>query len=115
MVPSHRRALRARLLSFRYLLRISFSTRRLVVQGTKSWPGGPRPTLRRKYEMEPLWFLLIAGRFARGCSLSDIYYGLVSPRDAWWCRGQSHGRGGPGQPCGASGTKVEFDGGPLLR
>src|ERR1700674_2945267 len=81
MVPSHRRALRARLLSFRYLLRISFSTRRLVVQGTKSWPGGPRPTLRRKYEMEPLWFLLIAGRFARGCSLSDIYYGLVSPRD----------------------------------
>jgi hypothetical protein len=32
-----------------------------------------------KYEREPEWFPLIAGRFARGCSLSDIYSGLVSP------------------------------------
>jgi hypothetical protein len=54
--------------------RISFSTRRLVVEKTKLWPGGPRPTLP----------------------------GLVSPCDAWWWRGQIYGRGDPGQPCRAS-------------
>ena len=56
MVPSHRRALRARLLSFRYVdglyLRISFSTQRLVAKKTKSWPGGPRPTLPRQLLVE---------------------------------------------------------------
>jgi hypothetical protein len=56
MVPPHRRALRARLLSFRYIdglyLRISFSTQRLVAEKTKSWPGGPRPTLPRKLLVE---------------------------------------------------------------
>ena len=51
MVPSHRRALRARLLSFRYFLRIGFSTRRLVVERTKSWPGRPRPTLPRWWDL----------------------------------------------------------------
>src|SRR3979409_719811 len=82
MVPSHRRAVRVRLLSFRYLFRIGFST--------------------RQYKREPLWFPLIAGRFARGCSPSDIYSGFVSPRDAWWVNGQSHARGDPGQPCRAA-------------
>src|SRR5450759_3778815 len=48
MVPSHRRALRARLLSFRYEDGLCFkSSPRRVWEwlGTKSWPGGPRPTL----------------------------------------------------------------------
>ena len=49
MVPSHRRALRARLLSFRYIdgiyLRMSQSSQRFGLERTKSWPGGPRPTL----------------------------------------------------------------------
>ena len=50
MVPSHRRALRARLLSVRLLDGLcfrEFSSRRTVWLETKSWPGGPRPTLRR--------------------------------------------------------------------
>ena len=51
MIPSHRRALRARLLSFRHIdgtyLRISLSLRRLEGIETKFWPGKPRPTLRR--------------------------------------------------------------------
>ena len=48
-VPSRRRALRARLLSF--LERGSFRTgsppRNWECEKTKSWPGGPRPTLPR--------------------------------------------------------------------
>jgi len=39
--------------------------------------------------------------FARGCSPSDIYSGLVSRRYGLVWRGQSYGRGDPGQPCRA--------------
>jgi hypothetical protein len=57
MVPSHRRALRARLLSFRYidgpLLRNSFSSQGPGVVGAKQWPGGPRPTMRRQSKPYP--------------------------------------------------------------
>src|SRR5258708_30387687 len=48
----HRRALRARLLSFPGFdsLRIVFSMPRFGVAETKSWPGEPRPTLPRLCE-----------------------------------------------------------------
>src|ERR1700738_3060949 len=84
MVHSHRGALRARLLSLRYLLRIGFSSQRLGWYRQSHGRGDPgQPCHASGYEGEPEWFTLIAGRFARGCSLSDIYYGLVSPRNAW--------------------------------
>src|ERR1700674_5421549 len=53
MVPLIARAASPQaLLSLRYIdrtyLRTSFSTRRLVIETTKLWPGEPRPTLRRQ-------------------------------------------------------------------
>ena len=32
-------------------------------------------------------------------AIDEIYCGLAAPGDALWQRGQSHGRGDPGQPC----------------
>src|SRR4030081_3738007 len=52
----HRRALRARLLSFRYIdgtcLRMSFAPRQLAVKETKSWPGETRPTLPDQWSLD---------------------------------------------------------------
>src|SRR6202171_3698422 len=44
--------------------------------------GGPGLTCDENMRWNPYEFPLIAGRFARGCSPSDIYSGLVSPHDA---------------------------------
>jgi hypothetical protein len=83
MVFPHRRALRARLLPFRYMdgpyLKINFSSRRLGVEGNKVMAGRTpaNPRTLDEYEGKPGWFSLIAGRFARGCSHSGIWMGLI--------------------------------------
>ena len=49
-------------------------------------PANPAALADAKYEREPRWFPLIAGRFARGCSLSGVSMGLIQdwiPRDDW--------------------------------
>src|ERR1700736_1436015 len=60
--------------------------------------GGPGQPCHENMRWNPYEFPLIAGRFARGCSPSDIYSGLVSPRHVWWLRRQSYGRGTPAHP-----------------
>src|ERR1700694_3616088 len=50
------------ILSFRYEDGLCLDEFLLATPGvirTKSWPGPPRPTLRRKYEREPGWFPLM--------------------------------------------------------
>src|ERR1700694_2039926 len=65
-------------------------TRRLIESSSNArrqcsaWPGGPAQPCDENMRWNPYEFPLIAGRFARGCSPSDIYSDLVSPGNAWW-------------------------------